>query len=159
MPKPIICPLTDDMDLTQFESGKESVDDYLKSNALKEQHEGITKVYVLIISKRIIGYIAIICSHYFFKLPDQDIEMRIPGLFIGQLGIDKKYQGHNLGEQLIQYCISLAIRVIGINVACRIIYLESLDDKMDYYKKINFEFIQQRKPDRNIMYFDLLPHL
>ncbi len=105
------------------------------------------------LGKRVIAYSAIFCSHIFLQLPEQPQEFRVPGICLGQLGVDLKYQGKGVGTMLIQHSISMA-HLIGQYAGCRIIYVEAYDVAMDYYQKLEFRLIE-RRPNRNRMFLDL----
>jgi GNAT superfamily N-acetyltransferase len=154
MTKTYIVPLNSGMNLNEFDSGNKDVDDFLKLKAITEQNQKITKIYVIQLENRVIAYIAIFCTHYRFLLPDQTFPFRVPGLFIGQLGVDKNYQGRGLGTTLIDQAIVLALQM-SEKVGCRIVFLEAMDDKIEFYFRQEFMLIEKRT-NRNKMYLDLL---
>ncbi len=100
-----------------------------------------------------IAYSAVFCSHLYFKLPDQDKEFRVPGICLGQLGVDVEFQGKGLGIILIKHAISLANK-ISEYLGCRIIYVEAHDDAVYFYLSLRFSLVEA-KPNRNRMVFDL----
>ena len=154
MTRPCISILNTDLKIEDFDSGNIEVDDFLKIKAYKEQLHKITAVYTIHLEHNVIAYSALFCTHFRLLLPDQAIPFRVPGIFIGQLGVDRKYQGKGLGQLLIEHAVALA-NEMSKKVGCRIVFLEAVDDKLPYYVKLNFRLIEQRI-NRNKMYLDLL---
>lgn len=154
MNKSIITSYNDEFNIETFECGNEDVNDYLKQKASSQEKEKITKIFIIHKNRRIIAYSAIFCSHLFFKLPDQEIEFRVPGICIGQLGVDTEFQEKGLGKILVQHAISLGNKIINYS-GCRIIYVEAYDSAIEYYKNLQFDLLESR-PNRNRMILDLL---
>ena len=148
--------LNDSLDFSAFSCKTEDVNFFLHKKGLVQQKKLLTTIYTLHINKKVIGYIAIACGFIRVQLKDEIDKMRIPGLFIGQLGIDAKYEGNNLGQLLIKHVIAIAHH-INKQIACRIIFLESMDEKVESYKKKFFEFVERPRENRNIMIYDLYP--
>lgn len=150
---PLITALTDDLDIESFQCGNDDVNDYLKSKASSQEKQRITKIFVIHKDKRVIAYSAIFCSHLYFKLPDQEKEFRVPGICLGQIGVDIEYQGKGLGKILIHHTISLGYK-IGNYSGCRIIYVDAYDNAISYYENLRFYLIGSSS-NRNRMFFDL----
>jgi GNAT superfamily N-acetyltransferase len=94
------------------------------------------------------------CSHHRYKPGGYSREFRVPGLLIGQLGVDAQFERNNIGSMLIDYCISLAMEIKRY-AACRIIYVESFDDAVEFYKKPNFVLLDDNIKNRNKMILDM----
>ena len=146
--------LNDSLDFSSFSSTGEEVNLFLHQKGRDQQQKHFTNIVTLQLNKKVIGYIAICCGFVRIQLKGEKEKMRIPGLFIGQLGIDAKYEGYNLGQLLIQHTIGMAHQ-INQQIACRILFLESLDNKVEYYKKKHFAFVERPRDNRNIIYYDL----
>lgn len=154
MSRPILDKLREDLYIKDFDCGEDNINNFLKNEGFNQEKDKITKIYIIHIKKRVIAYSAIFCSHYYFQLLDQKKEFRIPGICLGQLGVDLNYQKKGVGKILISHCISLANK-IGTYAACRILYCESIDKAVGYYQKNYFKFLKRSGPNRNIRFFDL----
>jgi len=154
MTNPIITTFHDEFNIEFFNCGNDDVNDYLKNKASIQEEEKITKIFVIHKDNIIIAYSAIFCSHLYFRLPDQETEFRVPGVCIGQLGVDTEFQGKGLGKILVQHAISLANKISNYS-GCRIIYVDAYDNAIDYYKNLRFHLIESR-PNHNRMFFDLI---
>lgn len=153
MDEPAITPLYERLSLKDFDCGNDDVNTFLKEKANNQERDKITKIYAVQFKLQVIAYSALFCSHYYLELPDQEHAFRVPGICLGQLGVDRQFQGKGLGALLIKHSISIANK-INEYAACRIIYCEAFDNAIDFYEKYRFLLIDSQ-PDRNKMYFDL----
>jgi len=149
-----ISPLGEGFDFDKFDCGFEEVNNYLKNKALAQEREKISKIYVILKEKRVIGYSAIFCSHLFLKLRNQNKEFRVPGICIGQLGVDLEFQKKGIGKTIVQHAISLVAKINNYS-GCRIVFVDAYDDAVEYYEKLNFHLVQS-KPNRNKMVLDIV---
>jgi len=153
MVKPELIGYNKTLILEDFNCGKDEINDFLKNLAVRQEKERITKIFAFHLQNRVIAYTAVFCSHLYFKLPALEKEFRVPGICIGQLGVDLTFQKRGLGFLMIKHCISLA-NTVGEYSACRILYCEAFDEAMDYYEKHKFILVKKR-PNRNLMFLDL----
>ena len=149
-----ITSFSDTLSLDEFHSKNEEVNTFLKERARIEIKDNLTTIYVVLIEERVVAYVAIMCCHYRFKPSGYTTEFRVPGLLIGQLGVDEQYERKSLGSMLIDYCISIATEIKKL-AGCRIIYVDSFDDAVEFYRKHNFVLIDDNIKDRNKMILDL----
>ncbi len=147
-------PFEKGLNFDKFDCGQTEVNDYLKNKALIQEKEKISKIYIIHKDKNIIAYSAIFCSHLFLRLLKKNIEFRVPGICIGQLGVDREFQNKGIGKTLIQHAISLVDK-INTYSGCRIIFVDAYDNAIEYYEKLNFRLVQS-KPNRNKMVLDIL---
>jgi hypothetical protein len=73
-----------------------------------------------------------------------------PAVLLGQIGVDKAYREHKLGQEICKFCVGLAA-TISEQIACRYIVLET-DEKMARYfnKKCGFKQSVQPNKKRNV---------
>jgi GNAT superfamily N-acetyltransferase len=149
-----LAPFSEEFYFDDFHSKNEEVNNFLKERAIIETADNTTKIYVAHVDRRIIAYVAIMCSHYRYKPVGFDTEFRVPGLLIGQLGVDERFEHKGIGSMLIDYCISIVMEIKTL-AACRIIYVESFDDAIAFYQKHQFILLDNHVKDRNKMVLDL----
>ncbi len=143
------------MALDRFNCGNDLVNRFLKEKAYDQQQRKLTKVYVIHRGADVFGFYAIACSSLRLRLPDMTSEFRVPGMLLGMIGVDKRYQGKGISKHLIDHCISLS-KSIGKTIACRILYVDALGSMVDYYEKLAFRYISKTGSDRHRLYLDLL---
>jgi GNAT superfamily N-acetyltransferase len=144
--KPIISEISKELDFSTFDSGRPSINDYLKEYALQNHRSGRAKTYVACIdNNRVVGFYSLCPAEISYKqtvVPlkaGQPKGQRIPVLKLAQLGIDIDYQGKGLGKALLKdailNCYQAAQKVGG-----RAIIIDALDeDVMNFYIKLGFE--------------------
>ncbi len=154
MIRPEIRVFSDDLVFDDFNCSNEEVNKFLKEQASAETRDDLTKVFVVRAKTRVIAYVAVMCSHYRYKPSGYSREFRVPGLLIGQLGVDARFERKKIGSMLIDYCISIAMEIKRY-AACRIIYVESFDDAVEFYRKHNFVLLDNGVRNRNKMILDL----
>lgn len=101
-------PLTEAHDLTAFNSGVASLDDWLKRRARTNQASGASRTFILTEDKRVIGYYALASGaitvadsvgRFRRNMPDP-----VPVAVLGRLAIDQSQQGRGLGRALFRDC-------------------------------------------------------
>jgi GNAT superfamily N-acetyltransferase len=103
-------------DFAQFNSGNETLGEWLKKRALKNQTSGASKTFVICDdSHAVIGYYALATGsvervvapgNFARGMPDP-----IPVIVLGRLAIDQRYQGQQLGGFLLKDAMQRALNV------------------------------------------------
>jgi GNAT superfamily N-acetyltransferase len=103
-------PLSTTHDLSQFDSGKSALDDWLRTRALSNQAKGFTVVMVVHQAGRVIGYYGIAPTAVEPAAAPRNIRTGqppnpIPCLLIGQLATDRRYTGQGIGSALLAHAL------------------------------------------------------
>lgn len=99
-------PLADHHDLTTFDSGAPSIDEWLKRRARANQAGGASRTFVVTDASRVVGYYALASSS--IATTDATGRLRrnmpepIPVVVLARLAIDLAYQGRGLGRGLVR---------------------------------------------------------
>lgn len=113
--------LADEHDLSSFESGVASLDDWLRRRARANQVSGASRTYVVCEGQKVIGYyclssgaLAVIDAPGSIRrnMPDP-----IPMAVLGRLAIGRSWQGKGLGVALLQDAVlrtAQAADIMGI---------------------------------------------
>jgi GNAT superfamily N-acetyltransferase len=151
-------PLTQSFDISNFECGRESYDKYLKQTASDDHNSDIGKVWLFIHHKKIAGYVTIAMSQLHKsehkRLSKLTTHGYIPGMLLGQMARDKNYKGRGIGKIMISWVVREAIN-ISKRIGCRLIILQSEEDKVKTYENYGFLRIPDSKRKKNMMFFDL----
>jgi GNAT superfamily N-acetyltransferase len=106
-------PLSDRHQLTSFDSGIPSLDDWLKRRAVHNQASGAARTFVTCENDTVVGYYALASSavapaatpgRFRRNMPDP-----VPVVVLGRLAVARSHQGKGLGRALFQ---DVARRVI-----------------------------------------------
>ncbi len=113
--------LTEHHDLTPFDSGENSLDEWLKKRALANQVSGASRTFVLCEGMRVAGYYALasgavtvtsVPGKFRRNMPDP-----VPVVLLDRLAVDRTWQGQGLGRALFRDAalrVSQAADTIGI---------------------------------------------
>lgn len=103
-------------DLSQFNSGNETLNEWLKKRALKNQTIGASRTFVIgVNSHAVIGYYALATGgveriaapgSFARGMPEP-----IPVIVLARLAIDQRYQGQRLGGFLLKDALQRALNV------------------------------------------------
>lgn len=151
-------PLTDSFDITKFQCENKKYEKYLKETASNDHSNNIGKVWLFIRRKEVVAYVTIAMSQLHKsehkKLGKMTGHGYIPGLLLGQMARDIRYKGKGLGKIMTAWVIKEAI-IISKRIGCRLIILQSEEDKVKTYEEFGFLKIPDSKRKKNMMFYDL----
>lgn len=113
-----ILSLTGDHNRQSFDCGRAELNDWLRRVARQHQDKGLSRAFVAIQEESpasICGYYALTLTEIDHRhLPDtirKKSPQRIPGIRLGRLAVDQRYQGKKLGELLLVDALTRARRI------------------------------------------------
>lgn len=142
-------------DLTQFDCGEKSLNDWLQRNARQNMRKDICRVYVSTAEKenRVLGYYAIAPSSIGIGDADPSVfkglpkKLPIPAILLARLAVDQSLQGHGMGEALLLDAMKKIVQAADI-ISGRIILVHALNEKArDFYLQYGFEPFPSAEPD------------
>lgn len=115
------CLLTNDCQLDEFCCGVDSLDDWLKKRAYRNQLNGASRTYVIQDDKKVVGYYCLASGALALNSAPSAIRRNMPDpipiAILGRLAIDQSYQGKGLGVALLQDAVlrtAQAANILGI---------------------------------------------
>ena len=140
-----ILSLTGDHDRQRFDCGRSEMNDWLRQVARQHQDKGLSRTFVAIQEEApvsICGYYALTLTEIDHQhLPDalrKKLPQRIPGIRLGRLAVDQRYQGKKLGELLL---IDALVRAQRIHQEAGVVGLlvDALDENAaGFYRHFGF---------------------
>lgn len=137
--------LTADHETTPFSCGEASMDNWLKTRALRNQKLAATRTFAVTLAneKVVIGYYGLSMSEIIRsaapKSTQRNMPESIPVVLLGRLAIDQSWQGKGLGLYLVQHLIQTAL-LASQTVAARMIITKPIDQSADqFYQAVGFE--------------------
>lgn len=129
--------LTENDDVSSFNSGAEELDDWLKSRALKGQAVGNATVFVFTHSDRVLGYYALASGGVELASAPRAVKQNapnpIPVLLLARLAVDESAQGRGIGRMLLRDALLRSLKV-SADVGFRAVLLHSRDEAArDFY--------------------------
>lgn len=136
-------PLAAHHDTSAFICGVESLDNWLRQRALKNQTTGASRTFVVCNGSRVLAYYALASSAITAEsatgrlrrnMPDP-----IPVVVLGRLAIDQSFQGRSIGRALVRDAI---LRVVAaadaIGIRGMIVHALS-DSARAFYEHVGFD--------------------
>jgi len=134
--------LTPDHDLSQFQCGEPSLDDWLRRRALRNDESGASRTYVLCVGKRVVGYYALAVGAVAHidaparvrrNMPDP-----VPVMVIGRLAVDQTIQGQAIGAALLRDAVLRTLQAAEI-AGIRAILVHAISERAKrFYEKWGF---------------------
>lgn len=131
-----------------FDCGVEDLNKFFYKNAKDFIKEDYSQLYVSIMKEtsEIVGFFTLSCTSIRSEekklISIEKIARYIPGLLLGMFAVDKKYQGKDVGIDLIKKAVHISLKT-SMNVGCRCLIVDSKVHKelIKFYQKIGFEFV------------------
>ncbi|MBP9726892.1 MAG: GNAT family N-acetyltransferase [Gammaproteobacteria bacterium] len=100
-------PITSNHELSSFNSGEESLDEWLKKRALKNQTTGASRTFVLSDNLgKVAGYYCLSAGAIGHEIAPKKLRRNMPDLLpillLGRLAIDKSYHNMGFGSALLR---------------------------------------------------------
>jgi GNAT superfamily N-acetyltransferase len=117
--------------LSQFRSGEETLDNWLKERAINNLDIGASRTYVVcpLNSLQVVGYYAVcmgqILNREVIGSMRRNMPQQIPAVILGRLAIDKQWQGKGLGGALLRDAVERACRA-SKEVSARLMIVHAL---------------------------------
>ena len=134
---------TDDRDT--FDCGRESLNAWFRRHAWLNQVNNVSRVTVLseVGANRVVGYFTLSAAQIersFLPKPQQrNRPDPVPAILLGQLAVDKNYQGQGHAADLLLHAYRRVL-VASENIACMAIIAHPVDDNVrSFYAKWGFQ--------------------
>ena len=107
-----------DHDLSEFDCGEPSLDDWLRRRALQNEESGASRTYVVCAGRQVVGYYALAVGAVAHaeapgrvrrNMPDP-----VPVMIIGRLAVHKDFQGRKIGPGLLRDAVLRTLQAAEI---------------------------------------------
>ncbi|OOF80759.1 GNAT family N-acetyltransferase [Rodentibacter ratti] len=134
--------LTHHHNLDDFDCSEESLNTWLKRNALKNQQNRASRTFVICNGNVVVGFYALAAgsvTHQFVSgALRRNMPEPIPVVVLGRLAIDIKHQGKKLGAALLKDAV-LRAKAVSEQVGVRALLVHALNDKAKQFY-LNYGF-------------------
>ncbi len=125
-------PITADHNLTIFDCGEPSLNDWLIRRALKNHASGASRCFVVCSGATAIGYYSLSAGAISHESAPKHMQRNMPDplpvLLLGRLAIDKRYHNQGIGQALLRDAMLRAVNVAG-NAGVFAILVHALSDQ------------------------------
>jgi GNAT superfamily N-acetyltransferase len=136
--------LTKDHDLSDFDCGKPSLNDWLKRFALTNQQNDSARTYVVQRAGRVVGYYSISAGSVRKEESPARVAKGLAAhpigvILLARLAVDRNEQGAGLGKMLLVDALTRAMAAADA-IGARAILVHAIDEEAaKFYKRFGFE--------------------
>ena len=142
----LIVPFTGSHDRQGFDCGRSELNDWLRSVARQHQNKGLSKTFVAALENQPTQ----ICACYAMTLTEVNTQSlteprrktlphKIPGVRLGRLAVDQRYQRKRLGELMLMDAIE-RVRQIREHAGVVGLFVDAIDaSAAQFYARYGFE--------------------
>ena len=143
-------PLAPRHDLSQFSSGVPVLDVWLRDKARLNEAKGGARTYVACDADRVAGFYSLAASsverHRVSSRVGRNMPDPIPAILLGQLAVDKAYQGRRLGSDLLVDAGRRALAAAG-TIGARAVIVQAVDERAKaFYIRFGYRQFSDREP-------------
>lgn len=125
-------PITADQELTNFDSGELSLNEWLNKRAYKNHATGASRCFVLCVGTIVIGYYSLSAGAISLdaapKAMQRNMPDPLPVLLLGRLAVDRRYHNQGIGQALLRDAMIRAVNVAG-NAGVFALLVHALSDQ------------------------------
>ncbi len=134
--------LRSEHDLTRFDCGEPTLNDWLRRRALTNQQSGASNTYVLLDSARVIAYYSLAAGSVARETVPGRVRRNVPDpvpvVVLGRLAIDRNDQNRGLGQTLLRDAILPTLQAAEI-IGVRALLVHALSEPAKrFYEKCGF---------------------
>lgn len=139
------CPHFEELAL-HFDSTNRGIDNFFRKECPKFESTQKLKTFVLMdpIKNQIVGFfsstVGLLTQNV--KKDDGTYKVDTPYINLAYFAIDKEYQGTGIGRALMMEFFSMCM-VIALYTGVQLIYLESVDESVNFYKRLGYELLHK----------------
>lgn len=130
-----------------FDCGELSLNEWLRSRALKNETTGASRTFVTVEAEsgEAAGYYCLSASSLALEGSPGRVKRNMPSpipiILIGRLAVDERFRGHGLGVSLLQDAVLKGIEASHI-VGARAFVVDALNEEAEgFYRKFGFELM------------------
>lgn len=135
-------PITSAHDITAFQCGTASLDEWLRKRAISNQQSNASRTFVVCDGERVAGYYALATGSIERAFATGGVARNmpdpIPVIILGRLAVDQSYNVHGIGAALLRDAL---LRSVGVSdqVGTRAVLVHALSEAARrFYEKYGF---------------------
>lgn len=134
----------------RFDCGEQEQNRFLLEHAWSQQQANFSKTYLAYLAGILCGYVTLAQSE--IKLakserPETALFSRLPATKLAQMGVDLRFRGYRIGDELIAFALITARRVAR-RIGGRYVILDALPHLTGYYERRGFVINDAAQLDR-----------
>jgi len=131
-----------DHDLSEFECGEPTLDDWLRRRALSNEESGASRTYLVCVGEQVVGYYALaVGAVTHAEAPGRvrrNMSDPVPVMIIGRLAVHKDFQGRKIGPALLRDAVLRTLQAAEI-AGVRAILVHAISERArQFYEDCGF---------------------
>ena len=138
-------PLAADDEREAFDCGRDSLNLWFSRHAWRNQESGVSRTSIICDPETgaIAGYVSLSAAQiereYLPKAAQRNRPDPVPVILLGQLAVDRHYQGRGYAKSLLLFALTTALR-LSKEIGCMGVLTHPLDDEVRaFYRRFGFE--------------------
>ena len=138
-------PLAAEDDRDAFDCGRDSLNQWFRRHAWRNQQAGMSRTSVICDAATgiVAGYVWLSAAQiergYLPRSAQRNRPDPIPAILLGQLAVDRRYQGRGCAKSLLMFALKTAV-LLSREIGCFGVVTHPIDDLVrDFYRRIGFE--------------------
>jgi GNAT superfamily N-acetyltransferase len=119
-------------DLSGFESGEPTLDNWLKQRALRNEGHGASRTYVVCVDHHVVAFYSLATGSVGSELVPgrlrRNMPEPIPVMVLGRLAVDLAWQRHGVGKALLRDAILRTVQVAAV-VGVKALMVHALSER------------------------------
>ena len=129
-------------DLSKFECGEPSLDDWLRRRALRNEETGAPRTYVVCADPHVVGYYALAVGAVAHEEAPGRVRRNMPDpvpiMIVGRLAVHKDYQKKKIGPALVRDAVLRTLQAAEI-AGVRAILVHAISERaQEFYEDCGF---------------------
>ena len=132
-------------DLSQFDCGRTSLNDWLRRNGWRNQVSGASRTSIVcdLETGQMVGYVTLAATHIkrsaLPKAGQRNQPDPIPAVLLGQLAVDVRWHGRGVARSLVFHALRTAVK-FSQDIGCFCVLTHPLDEGVrEFYRQFGFE--------------------
>jgi predicted N-acetyltransferase YhbS len=128
-----------------FDCGRDSLNQWFRRHAWRNQQGGTSRTSVVCdsVTGAVGGYVALSAAQieraHLPRSAQRNRPDPIPVILLGQLAVDRRYQGKGVAKSLLLFALTTAVR-LSKEIGCFGVLTHPIDDGVpDFYRRFGFE--------------------
>lgn len=139
-------------DFSAFHCASDDLDDFIKNDALSEQNSMLSRTYLFLYGREVIGFVSLSADSVAAPLLRTDDIARkgdgkaayknFPCILIGRLAVIVKYEHKGIGTDILNWAVGLIMNSVCRTVGCRYITVDPKEESVGFYTESKWRFTQ-----------------
>ncbi len=138
-------PLATEDDRQSFDCGRESLNQWFRRHVWRNQQNGVSRTNVVCdpAISAVAGFVSLstgeVARAFLAKPAQRNQPDQLPVILLGQLAVDRRWQGKGLARSLVHFALAISLR-FSREVGCIGVLTHPLDDGLRaFYRGFGFE--------------------